>query len=355
MDPTRIEAFAAQVVGDLAAAMGSAMTSLGGKLGFYQALAAAPRTPEELAAATGTEPRLVREWLASQRAAGYLTFDAASGRFVLPPEHAFVLAQPDSPAFMTPAFDVTSAIWRAEERLLESFRTGSGVGWHEHDHRLFLGTEAFFRSSYRANLVSHWIPALGDRAAALAAGGRVADVGCGHGASTILLAQAFPAARLVGLDAHAASIATARERAADAGVADRVRFEVAPAAALLEVADVAAGALDLVCFMDAFHDLGDPVAAARAARAALADDGAVLLVEPFAHDAPEANVGPVARMYYAASTALCTQNALHQGDHDGLGAQAGFAALAARLHAGGLGRVRVAAQTPFNLVIEARA
>jgi SAM-dependent methyltransferase len=351
MDPTRIEAFAAQVVGDLAAAMGSAMTSLGGKLGFYQALAAAPRTPEELAAATGTEPRLVREWLASQRAAGYVGFDTASGQFVLPPEHAFVLAQPDSPAFLTPAFDVTSAIWRAEERLIESFRTGSGVGWHEHDCRLFSGTEAFYRNGYRANLVSHWIPALGDRAAALAAGGRVADVGCGHGASTILLAQAFPAARLVGLDAHGASIAIARERAAEAGVADRVRFEVAPAAALLEVAG---GALDLVCFMDAFHDLGDPVAAARAAHAALADDGAVLLVEPFAHDAPEENVGPVARMYYAASTALCTQNALHQGGRDGLGAQAGLTALAARLHAGGFERVRVAAQTPFNLVIEAR-
>jgi SAM-dependent methyltransferase len=351
MDPTRIETFAAQVVGDLAAAMGSAMTSLGGKLGFYQALAAAPRTPEELAEATGTEPRLVREWLGSQRAAGYVELDAASGRFVLPPEHAFVLAQADSPAFLTPAFDVTSAIWRAEDRLVDSFRTGSGVGWHEHDCRLFSGTEAFYRNGYRANLTSSWIPALGDRAAALAAGGRVADVGCGHGASTILMAQAFPAARLVGLDAHAASIATARERAREAGVADRVRFEVAPAAALLEVAG---GALDLVCFMDAFHDLGDPVAAARAARGALADQGAVLLVEPFAHDAPEANVGPVARMYYAASTALCTQNALHQGNHDGLGAQAGFAALSARLHAGGFERVRVVAQTPFNLVIEAR-
>jgi SAM-dependent methyltransferase len=351
MDPTRIEAFAAQVVGDLAAAMGSAMTNLGGKLGFYQALAAGPRTPEELAGATGTEPRLVREWLASQRAAGYVGFDAASGRFVLPPEHAFVLAQPDSPAFLTPAFDVTSAIWRAEERLVESFRSGSGVGWEEHDCRLFSGTEAFYRNGYRANLVSHWIPALGDRAAALAAGGLVADVGCGHGASTILIAQAFPAARLVGLDAHPGSIATARARAAEAGVAERVRFEVAPAAALLEVAG---GPLDLICFMDAFHDLGDPVGAARAARAALADDGAVLLVEPFAHDAPEANVGPVARMYYAASTALCTQNALHQGGRDGLGAQAGFTALAARLDAGGFGHVRVAAQTPFNLVIEAR-
>jgi SAM-dependent methyltransferase len=351
MDATRVEAFAAQVIGDLAAAMGSAMTSLGGKLGFYRALAIAPRTPEELAETTGTEPRLVREWLASQRAAGYLELDPPSGRFVLPPEHAFVLAQPDSPAFLTPAFDVTSAIWRAEERVLESFRTGSGVGWHEHDCRLFFGTEAFFRNGYRENLVPHWIRALGDRAAALAAGGRAADIGCGHGASTILLAQAFPRARLVGLDSHAASIATARERAAEAGVADRVRFEVAPATAL---AAVAGGALDLVCFMDAFHDLGDPVAAARAARAGLAEDGAVLLVEPFAHDTAEANIGPVARMYYAASTALCTQNALHQGSRDALGAQAGFAALAARLHAGGFQRVRLVAQTPFNLVIEAR-
>ena len=351
MDPTRIEAFAAQVFGDLAAAMGSAMTSLGGKLGFYQALDAAPRTPEELAAATGTEPRLVREWLASQRAAGYVAFEAASGRYVLPAEHAFVLAQPDSPAFLTPAFDVTSAIWRAEERLVESFRTGSGVGWHEHDHRLFHGTEAFFRNGYRANLVSQWLPALGDRPAALAAGGQAGDVGCGHGASTILLAHAFPAARLIGVDSHPASIAIARQRAAEAGVADRVRFEVAPAAALREIAG---RALDLVCFMDAFHDLGDPIGAARAARAALADDGAVLLVEPFAHDTPEANVGPVARMYYAASTALCTQNALHQGDRDGLGAQAGFAALAARLNAAGFERVRAVSQTPFNLVIEAR-
>jgi SAM-dependent methyltransferase len=351
MDAKRVEAFAAQVVGDLAAAMGSAMTSLGGKLGFYQALAEAPRTAEELAAATGTEPRLVREWLGSQRAAGYVAFEPASGRYVLPAEHAFVLAQTDSPAFLTPAFDVTSAIWRAEERLLESFRTGSGVGWHEHDHRLFSGTEAFYRNGYRSNLVSQWIPALGDRAAALARGGRAADVGCGHGASTILLAQAFPAARLVGLDSHAGSIAIARRRAASAGVADRVRFEVASAQALPEVAGVD---LDLICFMDAFHDLGDPVTAARAARAALDPGGAVLLVEPFAHDAPEANVGPVARMYYAASTALCTQNALHQGDRDGLGAQAGFAAVAARLHAGGFERVRRVCETPFNLVIEAR-
>lgn len=351
MDPARIEAFAAQVFGDLAAAMGSAMTSLGGKLGFYAALAAAPRTPDELAAATGTEPRLVREWLASQRAAGYVEFDAAAARFVLPPEHAFVLAQPDSPAFMTPAFDVTSAIWRAEDLLLESFRSGSGVGWHQHDCRLFSGTEAFFRNGYRANLVPHWLPALGDRVQALAAGGRVADVGCGHGASTILLAQAFPAARLVGLDAHEASIAIARDRALAAGVADRIRFQVGTAAALPQVAD---GAFDLICFMDAFHDFGDPVGAARAACAALADGGAVMLVEPFAHDAAAANVGPVARMYYAASTALCTQNALKQGDRDGLGAQAGFAALAARLQAGGFQRVRVVAQTPFNLIIEAR-
>ena len=351
MDGARVEAFAAQVVGDLAAAMGSAMTSLGGKLGFYAALADAPRTPDELAAATATEPRLVREWLACQRAAGYVELDPASGRFVLPPEHAFVLAQPDSPAFMTPAFDVTSAIWRAEERLVRSFRTGAGVGWHEHDCRLFSGTEAFFRNGYRENLVPRWIPALGDRAAALAAGGRVADVGCGHGASTILLAQGFPAARLLGLDAHAASIATARERAAEAGVASRIRFEVAPASALSQLAG---GPLDLICFMDAFHDFGDPVGAARAARAALGPDGAVLLVEPFAHDAAAANVGAVARMYYAASTALCTQNALYQGGRDSLGAQAGFAALSARLQAGGFGRVRIVAQTPFNLVIEAR-
>jgi len=351
MDPARIEAFAAQVMGDLAAAMGSAMTSLGGKLGFFGALAAAPRTPDELAAYTGTQPRLAREWLASQRAAGYLEFDDASGRFVLPAEHAFVLAQPDSPAFMTPAFDVTSAIWRAEEQLVESFRTGTGVGWHQHDCRLFSGTEAFFRNGYRANLVPHWLPLLGDRVAALAAGGRAADVGCGHGASTILLAQAFPSARLVGLDAHEASIMTARDRAAAAGVADRIRFQVGPAGALSQLAG---GPFDLVCFMDAFHDLGDPVGAARAARAALAADGAVLLVEPFAHDVAAANVGPVARMYYAASTALCTQNALYEGGRDGLGAQAGFTALAGRLRAGGFERVRVLDQTPFNLVIEAR-
>ncbi|MGV3519318.1 YdhR family protein [Luteitalea sp.] len=347
----RVERFVGQVVTDLAASMAGVMTNLGHKLGLYRAMAAGPVTSAELAARTNTDERSIREWLDGQVAGGYLTLDQATGRHVLPPEHALVLADPDSPVFLPPAFDVAASLWHDEDRIAEAFRTGKGLGWHQHHDRLFSGTEAFFRSGYRAHLTRTWIPALEGVATKLSRGGRVADVGCGHGASTILMAQAYPGARFVGIDYHEASVQTARARAREAGVADRVLFETATA----EGWSGGSERFDLVCFMDALHDMGDPLQAARRAREQLADGGTLMLVEPFAHDSPEQNVGPVARLYYAASAGICTQHALAQGGRYALGAQAGLAPIEDILKQAGFGRVRVATSTPFNLVIEARA
>ena len=347
----RIEQFAGQVVTDLAAAMAGAMTNLGHKLGLYRAMAeSGPVTSHELARRTGTNERSVREWLNAQFAGGYVHFNAQSAEYSLPPENAFVLANSESPAFLPPAFDVAASLWHGEDKLLAAFRSGDGVGWHEHNCRLFSGTEAFFRNGYRANLTQTWIPALGNIQEKLRKGGRVADIGCGHGASAILMAQAFPNSTFVGIDYHESSIAVARERAKEAGVADRIRFEVGTARVLAEIEEK----FDLVCFMDSLHDMGDPLEAASVSRLALAAEGALMLVEPFAKDSAHENVGPVARMYYSASAALCTQNALSQGGRYTLGAQAGSAELLAILKGAGFRASRVAMQTPFNLILEAR-
>ena len=347
----RIEQFAGQVVTDLAAAMAGVMTNLGHKLGLYRAMAeSGPITSDELAVRTGTNERSVREWLNGQVAGGYVLFDSNSKQYLLPPEHVFVLANPDSPAFLPPAFDVAASLWHDEDQILAAFRSGKGMGWHEHNCRLFTATEAFFRNGYQAHLTQAWIPSLSGVQDQLIKGGRVADVGCGHGASAILMAQAFPKSEFVGIDYHESSIAVARERAKQAGVADRIRFEVGTPRMLASSVEK----FDLVCFMDSLHDMGDPLEAVWASRQAMAPDGAVMLVEPFAKDRAEENVGPVARMYYSASAGLCTQNALSQGGRYSLGAQAGATQLLAILKDAGFRSARVAMETPFNLILEAR-
>jgi ubiquinone/menaquinone biosynthesis C-methylase UbiE len=347
----RIEQFAGQVVTDLAAAMAGVMTNLGHKLGLYQAMSeSGPITSDELARRTATNERSVREWLNGQVAGGYVLFDTKTNHYLLPPEHAFVLANPDSPAFLTPAFDVAATLWHDEDKILAAFRSGEGVGWHEHDCRLFTATEAFFRNGYRTHLTQTWIPSLSGVQEKLANGGRVADLGCGHGASVIIMAQAFPNSQFVGMDYHESSIAVARERAKQAGVADQVRFDVATPGMLANSQDK----FDLICFMDSLHDMGDPLEAVWASRQALTSNGTLMLVEPYAKDRLEENFGPVARMYYSASAGLCTQNALSQGGPYSLGAQAGASQLLAILKAAGFRSARVAMETPFNLIIEAR-
>ena len=347
----RVEQFASQVVTDLAAAMAGVMTNLGHKLGLYRAMAESGLiSSDELARRTATNERSVREWLNGQVAGGYVLFDANTNQYSLPPEHAFVLANPDSPAFLPPAFDVAASMWHGEDKILDAFRSGSGVGWHEHNCRLFTGTEAFFRNGYRAHLTQTWIPSLSGVQEQLTNGGRVADLGCGHGASVILMAQAFPKSQFLGIDYHESSIAVARERATQAGLADRIRFEVATPRVLASSEEK----FDLVCFMDSLHDMGDPLEAVWASRQAMAPSGALMLVEPFAKDRSEENVGPVARMYYSASAGLCTQNALSQGGRYSLGAQAGATQLLAILKDAGFRSARVAMETPFNLILEAR-
>jgi SAM-dependent methyltransferase len=347
IDEQKLEAFIGHAATEVGAALNVALVSLGDELGLYRAMAdGQPVTPQELADRTGTQERYVREWLNTQAASGYV--ELAGGSYVLPPEHALVLADETSPFSMHGTFQSANAAVAIRERLLERFTNGDGVGWHEHHHDLWHGTERAFATAYRTHLLAEWLPALDGVVAKLEAGALVADVGCGHGASSILLAEAFPASRFVGIDYHAGSIATARERAEEAGVGDRVRFEVAGAA------DFAGEGYDLVAFFDSFHDLGDPLAAARHAAAALAPGGTVMLVEPFAADRVEENLNPIGRLYYGFSTLVCTPGSLSQPGRAGLGTQAGEARLADVLREAGFGHVRRAAETPLNLVLEAR-
>ncbi len=348
VDPKRLEQFMHRSVADLGAAASAALVLIGDRLGLYRELAREPANPLELSRRTGTNERYVREWLANQAAGGYVTLDAASGRYSLEPEQALALAQEDSPVFLPGAFQILEAMWRAEPRILENFRSGEGLPWSEQDRSLFEGTERFFRPGYAAHLTGEWIPALEGVEARLRAGARVADVGCGHGASTVIMAQAYPRSTFTGYDVHPASIETARRRAAAAGVGERVRFEIAPAT------DFPGEDLDLVTHFDCLHDLPDPVGAARRAREALAPGGTGMIVEPFAGDAVQDNLNPVGRLYYAASTMVCVPNAL--AFHGAaLGAQAGESRIAAVAHEGGFTRFRRATETPFNLVFEARA
>ena len=347
VDQAKLDEFLHRFVGDLGATVQAAGVVLGDALGLYKALAAAgPATPAELATRTGTHERYVTEWLAGQAAGGYVTYD--DGLFSLSPEQATALADESSPAFVPGAFQLACASLRDEPRLLDAFRTGEGMGWHEHGDGVFAGCERFFRPGYAANLVDAWIPALDGVREKLEQGARVADVGCGYGASTVLMAQAFPASTFTGLDYHEGSVEQARSRAADAGLGDRCRFEVMPAA------DLPADGYDLVTTFDCLHDMGDPVAAARRIRSALGPDGTWLLVEPAAGDTVEDNLNPVGRVYYGFSTLLCVPNALSQGGTRSLGAQAGPARLRELVTEAGFSRFRVATRTPFNLVIEVR-
>src|SRR5262245_24089497 len=346
LDEAKVNDFLGRAIQDVAATFHAGLVLIGDRLGLYRAMAGAGGlTPAELAKRTGTHERYVREWLSAQAAGGYVTYDAASGRFTLPPEQAFVLLDADLPgAFMLGVGSVQS-----ESKVADAFRTGGGVGWHEHDAAVFDGCERFFRPAYAMNLTSQWIPALEGVQARLEAGARVADVGCGHGASTIIMAQTFPRSVFWGFDYHAKSIDCARRAAEKAGAADRVTFEVAPAS------KYPGTGYDFVTFFDCLHDMGDPVGAARHVRQTLAPKGSWMVVEPMAHDRLEDNLNPIGRLYYAASTLLCTPASLSQEVGLALGAQAGETRLRKVLTDAGFRQVRRVAETPANMVLEARA
>ena len=348
IDPETLNALVGHVVGDFGATIGAALVNIGDRLGLYRAIAEAGSvTSTELAARSGTTERNVREWLAAQAAAGYVTYDG-DGRFSLSPEQEEAFTNEGSPAFVCGGFQVVTAAVKSDEKVTEAFRRGQGLGWHEHHHDLFAGTERFFRPGYAASLVDAWLPALDGVVSRLEGGGRVADVGCGHGASTVLMAQQFPHGTFVGFDSHAPSIDAARDAAAAAGVAVNTSFEVASAATF------PGDGFDLVCYFDSLHDMGDPVGALRHARAALGPDGTVMLVEPAAGDALEENLNPIGRVFYGASTLICTPNSQSQEVGLALGAQAGISRLTDVATQAGFTRVREAARTPFNLVLELR-
>lgn len=349
IDMDRLNAFVFKAVDELGATLNTALVVMGDRLGLYKAMAAnGSVTPVELAKATETAEPYIREWLNAQAAGGYVEYDPETKRYTLPPEHALALAVEESPAFLPGAFQLAAATVRDAPRIEEAARNGAGFGWHEHDHELFEGCERFFRPGYNANLVSAWLPTLDGVVAKLERGAAVADVGCGHGASTILMAQAFPQSKFTGFDYHEASIATARERATDAGVGSQVAFETVPAAAYPGTG------YDLVTMFDCLHDMGDPVGAARHVHASLASDGTWMIVEPMAGDSVEENLNPVGRAYYGFSTLLCTPASLSQEVGLALGTQAGEAKIRDVVTAGGFTRFRRVAETPLNIVYEAR-
>ena len=348
IDEKKLKAFIGKAVNDIGAGMSAALVVIGDKLGLYKAMAGAgPLSPAELARRTGTTERYVREWLGNQAAGGYVEYDPASGTYTLPPEHALALADETSSVFLPGSFQMIAAMFADEPRISDNFRTGGGTDWGQHDRRLFEGTERSLRPNYIGNLLTRWIPALDGVADRLRQGARVADVGCGHGASTILMAQAFPKSQFAGFDYHEPSIAVARRRAHEAGVADHVTFDVALST------DYSGTGYAFVTHFDCLHDMGDPVSAARHVRESLDENGAWMIVEPFAGDRVEENLTPVGRMLYAASTMICVPASLA---HDGpaLGAQAGEARIREIVTAGGFSRFRRATQTRFNLVFEAR-
>ena len=348
IDMNKLNAFIGQFVTDLGAAVHTGMVVIGEKLGLYKALAARPMASVELAFTTQTDERYVREWLASQAAGGYITYDEKTGKFGLSEEQAFALASEDSPAYLPGAFELALGSLAAVPRIAESFRTGNGMGWHEHVDGVFHGCEKFFRPGYAANLVSSWIPALHDVQEKLEAGARVADVGCGKGASTILMAKAFPNSQFSGFDYHDESIEAARESAKRAGVAERISFEVSKAK------EFPGKNYDFVAVFDCLHDMGDPVGAAAHVRESLAPDGTWMIVEPFANDQLKDNLNPVGRVYYSFSTLLCTPCSRSQEVGLCLGAQAGEARIREVVTAAGFNRFRRATETPFNIVYEAR-
>ena len=349
VNPDKLNEFLGKAIVDFGATFNAALVRIGDKLGLYKALAAGgPQTPAELAKKTRTAERYVKEWLCSQAAGGYVTYDSKTGKFFLSEEQAFGLADENSPAFLPGAFQCALAAVRAEEQLTDRFKTGKGMGWHEHHPELFVGTERFFRPGYAANLVSAWIPALEGVEEKLKKGARVADVGCGLGASTILMAKSYPKSEFVGFDYHDKSIETAKQRAKEAGVAKRIRFKVAKAK------DYPGKDYDFVTFFDCLHDMGDPAGASSHVRKTLKKDGTWMIVEPFAGDKLEDNLHPIGRAFYGASTLLCTPASLSQEVGLALGAQAGEKRLREVVTSGGFTRFRRATQTPFNLIYEVR-
>jgi SAM-dependent methyltransferase len=349
MPTPTVEEFLGKLVGDLGATMSAAVVGIGDRHGLYKALAGAGgMTPAALAARTHTDERYVREWLCAQAAAGYVDYDAATGTFSLNEVQTLAFADESSPAHFLGGFQVARSVFKDLDKVVDAFRSGHGVGWHEHDADLFCGTERFFRTGYNAILTTAWIPALDGFEAKLRAGGRVADVGCGHGASTIVMAKAYPASTFFGFDYHQPSVVAARRHAAEAGVDRRVSFETAAAKSF------SGDGYDLICVFDALHDMGDPVGAARHVREALAPDGTWLLVEPYADDRDENTLHPVGRVFYPASPANCTPASKSQEVGLALGAQAGPARLEAVCREAGFTRFRTAARTPFNLIFEVR-
>jgi SAM-dependent methyltransferase len=349
LDEERLYAFVFRAVEEVGATLNTALVVMGDRLGLYRALAGAGSlSPAELAERTDTSERYVREWLNAQAAGGYVEYDPDSGRYTRPPEQANALTDESSPAYLPGFFQLALGSVVDSPRITEAAKTGTGIGWHDHAHDVHEGCERFFRPGYNANLVDAWLPALDGVVAKLEQGASVADVGCGHGASTILMAQAFPASSFVGFDYYPDSITTARERAEQAGVGDRIRFELATADSF------PGGGYDLVTMFDCLHDMGDPVGAARHVRDALAPDGTWMIVEPAAGDRVEDNLNPIGRAYYGFSTFLCTPSSLSQDVGLALGAQAGESRIREVVTSGGLTRFRRAADTPFNLVFEAR-
>jgi SAM-dependent methyltransferase len=349
VDGDKLMQFVFRAVDEVGATLNSALVVMGDRLGLYRALAGTGGlSPAELAERTGTAERYVREWLGAQAAGGYVTYDPDSGRYTLPPEQTVALTDSSSPAYLPGFFQIAVGSVLDSPKIVEAARSGDGFGWHEHVHDVHEGCERFFRPGYNAHLIAEWLPALDGVLDKLTSGALVADVGCGHGASTILMAQAFPNSKFIGYDYHDGSIETARERAREAGLADRVRFECEPAAAY------GGGGYDLVTMFDCLHDMGDPVGAARHVHQTLAPDGTWMIVEPNAGDRIEDNLNPVGRAFYAFSTLLCTPASLSQEVGLALGAQAGEARIRDVVMAGGITRFRRVAETPFNIVFEAR-
>ena len=347
INPDKLNEFVGKAVGDLGATLGAALVVIGDKLGLYKAMKDGPLTSEELAKKTSTSERYVREWLAAQAAGGYVAYDAKAGRYFLTDEQAECLTNEASPACVLGGFQAMVAAVKTAPKVMEAFRSGKGVGWHEHEPDLFQGTERFFRPGYNAHLAAEWIPALEGVDAKLKAGAVVADVGCGHGASTIIMAKAYPQSKFRGFDYHKPSIDAATQRAKEAGVSARVSFEVASAKDY-------PGTYDLVAFFDCLHDMGDPVGASAHVRQSLKPDGTWLLVEPFAKDKVEDNLNPIGRVFYSASTLICCPASLSQEVGAALGAQSGEARMRQVMEKAGFKRFRRATETPFNLVYEIR-
>ncbi|MGR9348647.1 class I SAM-dependent methyltransferase (plasmid) [Rhizobium leguminosarum] len=349
-DMQKLDALVGRLVGDVGAAMSGALVVLGDQVGIFKAMAdGTPMSVQDLATKTGIKERYLREWLSAQAAADYVAYDEKTDRFSLTPEQAMVFAEENSPAFFVGAFEVVQSMWMDEPKIADAFRTGKGLGWHEHSTCLFRGTERFFRPGYNSHLVNEWIPALAGVEAKLKAGASVADVGCGHGASTILMAQAYPASRFTGFDYHGPSIERAKAAAKDAGVSDRVTFQQGSAA------EFPGRGYDMVAMFDCLHDMGDPVGAGRHVKETLGPNGTWLIVEPFANDHLKDNLNPVGRVYYGASTMICTPASLSQEVGLGLGAQAGEMKLRKVALDAGFTHFRRATETPFNMVFEVRA